>query len=134
MFKKINEWATLPQHQTPHSAGADLHLNNATELVLYPKSMAMIGTGLTITIPDNHYGAIYIRSSAAKKGLMLANSVGVIDSDYKDEIKLLLYNYTDYPITLQPHERVAQMIVQPYIRCAEVLNQERSGGFGSTNN
>ena len=133
MFKKITASAILPKHQTPHSAGADLHLNTDSEIVLHPNSVVMVGTGLVVNIPDNHFGAIYIRSSIAKKGVMLANSVGVVDSDYNDEIKLLLYNYTKYPITLRPNERVAQMVIQPYIRCADIENQERNGGVGSTN-
>ena len=92
-IKKLDERATIPTYGTEASAGADLYGLLDSDLTSNPGESKMISTGLAISIPDGYVGLIYARSSlGCKKGLAPANKVGVIDSDYRGEIKICLYN------------------------------------------
>lgn len=125
----------IPQHQTIDSAGADLISVN--EVVISPGETVAIPTGSYVpdNIPKNIFLALYIRSSIAyKKTVFLSNSVGVIDRDYEDEIKVLFTNYGDDVVTINKGERIAQLVAQPYYNCFPVRSTRRVGGLGSTSN
>lgn len=127
-----------PSRVTSGSAGYDLTVDEAVTLPVNATRMAT--TGVAVAIPAGHVGLIVIRSSfGAKKGITLANQVGVIDSDYRGEMKLALRNNGDKPTTIERGTRVAQLIVTPIApidnitRAAELPETERgTGGFGST--
>lgn len=138
-FKKLDIVAKQPTRGSIAAAGYDLYGNNTKEIDIAPHSTVMIGTGIAIEIPDGYFGGIYARSGlASKKGLRPANCTGVIDSDYRGELKVALHNDTDETMTIQPHERIAQLIIQPYENVDfeevdELSDSERGkGGFGST--
>ncbi len=129
----------MPRYATEGSAGMDLAAANEEPIVLAPKTQAEIPTGIHISIPKGYFGALYPRSGAGiKKHLALSNTVGVIDSDYRGEIKIFLYNYGDEPVTVEKGDRIVQMIIQPYARfplhrVTKLDETERGeGGFGST--
>ncbi len=137
-FKKLNENAVTPTFGTEFSAGADLY-SVEEEVVINPGETKFIGTGIATAIPVGTVGLIYARSGlACKKGLAPANKVGVIDSDYRGEIKVALHNHGNVAQTVLKGERVAQMVITPYFSVdyveVDVLNEtERGeGGFGST--
>ncbi len=137
-FIKLNENAKTPTFGTEFSAGADLY-SAEEEIVIAPGETKFIGTGLATAIPVGTVGLIYARSGlACKKGLAPANKVGVIDSDYRGEIKVALHNHGTEPQTVAKNERVAQMVITPYYAVdyveSDTLDQtERgAGGFGST--
>ena len=137
-FKKLNENAVTPTFGTEFSAGADLY-SAEEEIVIAPGETKFIGTGIATEIPVGTVGLVYARSGlACKKGLAPANKVGVIDSDYRGEIKVALHNHGNTPQTVLKGERVAQMVITPYyaVTYAEVetLNEtvRGEGGFGST--
>jgi dUTP pyrophosphatase len=137
-FKKLNENASMPTFGTEFSAGADLY-SAEEEVVINPGETAFIGTGLAMQIPTGLVGLIYARSGlACKKGLAPANKVGVIDSDYRGEIKVALHNHGKAPQTVLKGERVAQMVITSYFACDYIESEELDdtirgeGGFGST--
>ena len=99
----------------------------------------MIGTGLAMEIPEGYVGLIYARSGlATKRGLAPANKVGVIDSDYRGEIKVALYNQSDAPQAVAAGERIAQIVIAPFLHAEYEVKETLSdtergeGGFGST--
>ena len=137
-FKKLNENACMPTFGTEFSAGADLY-SAEEEVVINAGETAFIGTGLAMQIPTGLVGLIYARSGlACKKGLAPANKVGVIDSDYRGEIKVALHNHGKIPQTVLKGERVAQMVITSYYACDYIESEELDdtirgeGGFGST--
>ena len=137
-FKKLNENAVTPTFGTEFSAGADLY-SVEEEVVINPGETKFIGTGLATAIPVGTVGLIYARSGlACKKGLAPANKVGVIDSDYRGEIKVALHNHGAVPQTVLKGERVAQMVITPYFAVdyveVDALSETArgEGGFGST--
>ena len=128
----------LPAYGSAGAAGFDLAAADDAEVP--PHQIRLIGTGLVITVPDGHFLAIFARSSTPlKRGLMVANGVGVIDSDYcgeTDEVKVQVINVTDHPVTVRRGDRIAQGIVlaAPRVEWAEVetAGGQNRGGFGST--
>ena len=137
-FKKLNENAVTPTFGSEYAAGADLY-SAEEELVINPGETKFIGTGIATEIPVGTVGLIYARSGlACKKGLAPANKVGVIDSDYRGEIKVALHNHGLTPQTVLKGERVAQMVITPYYAVTYVEQEELNqtvrgeGGFGST--
>lgn len=137
--KKLNDKAVIPTRGSNYSAGYDLYACIDKALVIMPGETSVIGTGLALEIPKSMFGGIYARSGAAtKKGLAPANKVGVIDSDYRGEIKVPLHNHTNKTQIVEPNERIAQIIIQPFISADfyetdELSETERDGnGFGST--
>lgn len=138
-FKKLNENATTPTRGSEEAAGWDLYACIDKEIWIQPHETVKIGTGLAIAIPTGYYGAIYARSGiATKQGLRPANAVGVIDSDYRGELIVALHNDSEHPQSVVPAERIAQIIVCPYMNIKwnevkELDTTERGeGGFGST--
>ena len=137
--KKLNERAKLPTYGTEFSAGADLYALLDEPVTIAPHATVLIHTGLAMEIPQGYVGLIYARSGlASKKGLAPANKVGVIDSDYRGEFMVALHNHTDEARTVEDGERVAQLVIAPYVTadfvlCDELDDTERgAGGFGST--
>lgn len=138
-FKKLQKEAKVPQYGTEFSAGADLCACMPAPLVIEAGATEFIHTGIAVEIPTGLVGLIYGRSGlACKKGLAPANKVGVIDSDYRGEIMVALHNHSTCAITVEPEERIAQMVLTPYVFAAyeeaeELADTVRgTGGFGST--
>lgn len=139
-IKKLDEKAIIPTYGTEYSAGADLYALLDEDLEIKPGETVMIGTGLAMAIPTGYAGLIYARSSlGSKKGLAPANKVGVIDSDYRGEIKVPLFNQSKETQIITKNERIAQIIFTPYLKVNfqetdELDDTTRgTGGFGSTN-
>ncbi len=138
--KKVRENAVIPQRATDGSAGADLTACLEEPLELLPGKLAKIPTGIAIELADPGLAAFLFGRSGlgVKHGITLSNSVGVVDSDYRGEICVGLCNVSDEPYTIQPGERVAQMVIMPVIQAefveAETLGetQRGEGGFGSS--
>ncbi len=129
--------AIIPTYGTEFSAGADLY--SVTEVTIAPGETAFLGTGIATAIPQGLVGLVYARSGmACKRNLAPANKVGVIDSDYRGEIKVALHNHGNVPQTVQKGERIAQLVIAPYLRAeyeeVDSLDDTKrgQGGFGST--
>lgn len=138
-MRRIRPQAVLPIRATAGSAGLDLHACIDEPLTLEPGCRTMIPTGLAAAIPQGVAGMIYARSSlGTKHGIALSNGVGVVDSDYRGEICVGLRNFSTEPYTIQPGERVAQLVLQPILSLpvqeVETLDETSrgEGGFGST--
>ncbi len=139
-IKKVNENAIIPKRATQGSAGMDLCACIDAPLTLRGGETAVIPTGIAIALPSNEAGAfVFARSGLAiKHGIGLLNSVGVIDSDYRGEIKVGVINQINEPYTIEPGERIAQLVVMPVcpVDTVEVENLDETargeGGFGST--
>lgn len=137
--KVLDNKAHLPTRGSDQAAGYDLYAATDHVTIIPPHSTIKIGTGLAFELPENTFGAIFARSGlATKKGLRPANCVGVIDSDYRGEVIVALHNDTEATQAIEPHERIAQFILMPYIEMEftefeNLSNTERGdGGFGST--
>ncbi|HBN13095.1 MAG TPA: dUTP diphosphatase [Clostridiales bacterium] len=138
-IKKLSERAILPTYGSEYAAGADLYACVDGDITVQPHATVVIPTGLALELPVGYAGLIYARSGlATKKGLAPANKVGVVDCDYRGEVKVALHNHTDIPQTVAVGERVAQLVITPYITAEFVAADELSdtargaGGFGST--
>src|SRR5688572_25013463 len=137
-IKRLDPGVGLPEPATAGAAGFDLA--SAVDIEIPPRSIRLVGTGLVIAVPDGHFLGIFARSSTPlKRGLMVANGVGVIDPDYcgpTDEIKIQVLNFTDAPVQVKRGDRLAQGIVlpAPQIEWQEVdaVAAPTRGGFGST--
>ena len=129
----------LPKYMTQGSAGMDLHAALEAPITLESLERARVPCGFAIAIPDGYEGQIRPRSGLAwKHGLSIPNAPGTIDSDYRGEVAVLLVNLGKEPITLEPGQRIAQLVVAPVARAdldevAELVDTTRgSGGFGHT--
>jgi dUTP pyrophosphatase len=138
-FIKLNQIAQAPTRGSKYAAGYDLSAAITSNVMIAPHTTVKIGTGIAAELPDNTFGAIYARSGiASKEGLRPANCTGVVDSDYRGEIVVALHNDSDVMRMVEPGERIAQLVVQPYVSVefeeVETLNttDRGSGGFGST--
>ncbi len=138
-IKKLNSQAVIPTYGTEFSAGADLYACMDETVTFKPGETRLIKTGLAMEIPVGYAGLIYARSGlATKKGLAPANKVGVIDADYRGEIMVALHNHSTVETTVEPGERIAQMVIAPFLAAnfisADELNDttRSTGGFGST--
>ena len=138
-IKKLDERATVPTYGTEFSAGADLYLLGDESVVIKPNETKLLSTGISAEIPEGYCGLIFARSGlATKRGLAPANKVGVIDSDYRGEIKVALHNHSDSDALIEGGERIAQLAIVPYLKadfelCDQLDDTIRgAGGFGST--
>jgi len=129
----------LPTYGSEGAAGADLYACIDQAVTILPGETAWIPTGIALEVPKGCAGLVYARSSlGAKRGLAPANKVGVIDSDYRGEIRVVLLNHSKEVQTVQPGERIAQFIITPVVTPSYVLVDELTdtnrgtGGFGST--
>lgn len=142
-IKKLKENAQIPTYGTDYAAGADLYACIDETVSIGPGETVMIGTGVAIEIPEGYAGLVFARSGlSCKKGLAPANKVGVIDSDYRGEIKVALHNHniSGEAVEIPNGERIAQISIVPYLKAEfeEVgeLTETKRGekGFGSTGN
>ncbi len=137
--KKLNENATIPTYGSEYAAGADLYACITEPVTFAPGETILIHTGIAMEIPVGYAGLIYARSGlASKKGLAPANKVGVVDADYRGEIMVALHNHSNTSVSIEPNERIAQLVIAPYITGIFHETDELSdtirgaGGFGST--
>ena len=137
-IKRLNPNTPIPKYANSGDAGLDLCANVEAPITIYPGEKVVIGTGIAAEIPKFHFGLLLPRSGLGTKyDVGLANTAGVIDSAYRQEIKAVVRNRGDNPVTLQPQERFVQMIVVPYLHvCIEDSNEleetDRGDGFGSS--
>lgn len=136
-IKKLNKDAKIPTRGSKYAAGYDLY--SCSEYEIAPQGTVKVGTGLSFELPENTFGAIFARSGlATKKGLRPSNCVGVCDCDYRGEYIVAIHNDTDELQTIDKHERIAQLVLMPYIPMEFIESDELSetergtGGFGST--
>lgn len=137
--KRLSSTAALPVHGSGQAAGYDLCADIAEPLTIAPGETKKVETGLAFAIPDGYFGGIFARSGlSTKKGLRPANCTGVVDSDYRGPVIVALHNDSGEARTIEPGERIAQLILLPYL-AAEFEETEEldatargGGGFGST--
>jgi len=129
----------LPSFATVNSAGVDLRANSASPITLGPLERTIIGTGLKMALPEGFEAQVRPRSGlAAKHGLSVINAPGTIDADYRGEIGVILVNLSNEPFTIQPGERIAQLVIAKYEQVRWNLQdtlettERGAGGFGST--
>jgi dUTP pyrophosphatase len=133
MFERLHEDAIIPRYQTKGSVGLDLHSVEAATIL--PGERALIGTGLRIHLQEGFEGQVRSRSGlAAKNGIFVLNSPGTIDSDYRGEIKVILFNSGKEPFNIKKEDRIAQLVIaRVWIDPELVLDNTREdNGFGST--
>ena len=137
--KKLKENAFMPTYGSAEAAGADLYACLTEPVTINPGESVFIPTGLAMEIPKGYAGLIYARSGlASKRGLAPANKVGVVDCDYRGEVMVALHNHSEVPQTVAKGERIAQLVITPYVvadfeesdELSETIRGE--GGFGST--
>lgn len=138
-IKKLLPEAKLPVYGSASAAGADLYALSEHAIRIGANETAIVHTGLAAEIPEGYVGLIFARSGlATKKGLAPANKVGVIDSDYRGEIRVALHNDSKYEQCIEPYDRIAQLVIAPYVfadfeESDELNDTDRGvGGFGST--
>ena len=138
-IKLLRPGARVPTYGSREAAGADLYACLEEAVTILPGRTEKIPTGIALEVPRDCAGLVFARSSlGAKRGLAPANKVGVIDSDYRGEVLVMLHNHGDQPQTVEPGERVAQLLIVPvctpgFLEVAELGDTDRgTGGFGST--
>jgi dUTP pyrophosphatase len=131
---KVEDKMYLPRRANPTDAGADLMSTETLEI--YPGDQKLVGTGVATKIPEGYAGFVFNRSSQGKKGITIPHSVGVIDADYRGEIKVLLKNIGEDPYKIERGDRIAQLVIMPVLlpEFVDIWNdtQRGTGGFGST--
>ena len=138
-IKLTSSTSTLPAYATESSAGMDLHANIVREMLLGPQCRAMIPTGIAIQLPPGYEAQVRSRSGLANNhGVVVLNSPGTIDADYRGEIFVILINHSHTPFVITPNMRCAQLVVGPYTRVTwnrqhDLADTARGvGGIGST--
>ena len=138
-IKKLRENAVVPGYGTEFAAGADLYAAVDEPVIIEAGETRLIPTGLAFEIPEGYAGFVYARSGvASKRNLAPAKKVGVIDSDYRGEVMTALHNHGKTPQTVEVGERIAQIVIAPYITANFILSyslddtDRGEGGFGST--
>lgn len=138
-IKKLKENAVVPTYGSEFAAGADLYAAVEESVTIAPSETKLIPTGIAMEIPVGYAGFIYARSGlASKKGLAPANKVGVVDADYRGEVMVALHNHGKTEQTIEAGERIAQMVIAPFITANFILSDSLedtvrgAGGFGST--
>lgn len=136
-IKRLTPTAKLPTRGSAGAAGYDLYADDYYTILDHTNTL--IHTGISVEIPEGYFGAIYARSGlATKQGLRPANCVGVVDQDYRGEILVSLFNDAGAPKSIEKGERIAQLVIQPYLNVEiedadDLSDTERgAGGFGST--
>ena len=138
-IKKLDEKAIIPTYGSPYAAGADLYACLSEPLTIEPGETRLVHTGIAMELPVGYAGLIYARSGlATKRGLAPANKVGVVDCDYRGEVMVALHNHSLIPQSVEPGERIAQLVITPYLtvqfdQVDTLTDTDRgAGGFGST--
>jgi dUTP pyrophosphatase len=138
-IRRLRQSVSLPRYETAGSAGFDLAASEA--VTVHPGAIVLIPTGLVVEVPEGHFLGIFARSSTPlKRGLVIPNGVGVVDSDYcgsTDEIKIQVLNFTPAPVQVNAGDRIAQGLILPIVRAQwqevhEDLRNGSRGGFGAT--
>ncbi len=138
-IRRLRSFVALPEYQTAGAAGFDLAASD--DVIVQPGAVALIPTGLVIETPPGYFLGVFARSSTPlKRGLMVANGVGVVDSDYcgpDDEVKIAVMNFTAAPVQIKAGDRIAQGLFIPVARAEwretdEDLRDGSRGGFGAT--
>ncbi|MGN0612004.1 MAG: dUTP diphosphatase [Ruminiclostridium sp.] len=139
--KKLNDKAKLPERATELSAGADIYACIDNDITLNPGERKLIATGFALAVPAGYGGFVFPRSGlSSKHGVSLSNCVGVIDSDYRGELKVPMIHHGTEPYVIKNGERIAQLVIMPidtseFVFCDELDDTQRGeGGFGSTGN
>ena len=139
LIKKLNSRVQIPNYKTDGSSGMDLMAFIKNSIIIKPQESALIPTGISIAIPENTEVQVRPRSGlAAKSSISVLNTPGTIDSDYRGEIKIILFNHSKEEFIINNNDRIAQMVLMPIIKAEfeEVENLPKtlrgSGGFGST--
>lgn len=137
--KKLDPNAVLPTYGSAEAAGADLYACLSEPIAVQPGEVAWVSTGIALEVPKGCAGLVYARSGlACKRGLAPANKVGVVDSDYRGEVKVVLLNHSKEVQVIEHGERIAQFVITPvltpaYEEVTELDTTDRGvGGFGST--
>jgi dUTP pyrophosphatase len=137
--KKLVDHAIIPRKMSSHAAGYDLYSANEEVILLQPGDIKMIPTGIAMSIPEGYEAQVRPRSGLAiKHGIGILNSPGTIDSDYRGEIRVIIFNAGEASFTLEPGSRIAQMVISKYydieFQLADELDttERGSGGFGHT--
>lgn len=138
-IKKLSQNAKIPTYGSEYSAGADIYALTENPIEIVPNETVLIHSGVAFEIPDGYVGLVFARSGlATKSGLAPANKVGVIDSDYRGELMVPLFNQSNETQTISNGDRIAQIIFMPYLKADffedTTLSQTQRGedGFGST--
>lgn len=138
-IKKLNPKATIPTYGSEYAAGCDLYACLDEAVTIEPHATVLIKTGLALEVPVGYAGLIYARSGlASKRNLAPANKVGVVDADYRGEVMVALHNHGTIPQTIEHGERIAQMVIAPFLQVSFIETEALSdtvrgeGGFGST--
>lgn len=122
-IKKLRENAVVPTYGSEFAAGADLYAAVEEAVTIEANETKLIPTGLAMEIPVGYAGLVYARSGlASKRGLAPANKVGVIDSDYRGEVMVALHNHGTEAQTIEAGERIAQMVIAPYVTANFILS------------
>lgn len=136
-IKKLIKEAVIPTQGSEYAAGYDLY--SCIDADILSNETVAISTGLAIEIPEGYFGAVFARSGlASKEGLRPANCVGVVDSDYRGEIKVMIHNDSKSDRQIKKNERIAQLVILPYLKiefeeCEKLSDTQRGeGGFGSS--
>jgi dUTP pyrophosphatase len=135
---RLDPAVPLPAYATPGAAGFDLA--SSADLTVLPGEVALVPTGLVIEVPVGHFLGVFARSSTPlKRGLMVANGVGVVDADYcgpLDEVKIEVFNFTNAPVAVRRGDRLAQGVIIPCVRAVwregDAARRPTRGGFGAT--
>ena len=131
----------MPAYATPGSAGLDLRACLTEPLTLAPNAWQLVPTGMAVYLADPHYAAMILPRSGMghKHGIVLGNLVGLIDSDYQGQLMVSAWNRTDVPFTIEPMERIAQLVIVPVVQASfnvvdefADVSQRATGGYGST--
>ncbi len=139
-IQRLRDNAVIPARATEGSAGMDLHACIEQPVTIQPQQRVIIPTGIAVALPSNEFAVfLFARSGLGiKHGIALSNGVGVIDSDYRGEICVGLLNSSDIPYTVNPNDRIAQMVIMPVcvpaVNLVDTLDETKrsAGGFGST--
>ena len=138
-IKRLRPQAQLPTRGSEYAAGYDLYADLDEAVSIQPHTTAKISAGIALEIPEGYFGGIYARSGlATKEGLRPANCVGVIDADYRGPVTVALHNDSDEERIVEPGERIAQLVIQPFLSVSFIESDTLSetvrgtGGFGST--
>ncbi len=138
-IKLLNDNAKVPTRGSEKAAGWDLYAAIEAPITIKAFETEKISTGIAVALPEDTFGGIYARSGlATKKGLRPANCTGVIDEDYRGEVIVALHNDTRNDWVIEPGERIAQLVVEPYVKVKIIETSELDdtargeGGFGST--
>ena len=138
-IKRLTETAILPERGSAYAAGYDLFADVNESVEIQPHETKLIGTGLAMEIPEGYFGGIFARSGlSSKEGLRPANCVGVVDADYRGEVKVALHNDGEVVREIKAGQKIAQLVVVPFLgvefdEVEELSETVRGvGGFGST--